>query len=142
MIHAVIQTDHRYHERMVRNKAEKTLFPLVDAMSVQRRRIEQLVLAVFAVLDMEGAGVIGSDQLFELGRMRRHVGQKAAEWTHQQNAKLLAVLDCDANGSVSDEAFADYFGRSLPRAKEPFNEAIAQLMLVDAPSGRAQVGRK
>ena len=33
MIHAVIQTDHRYHERMVRNKAEKMLFPFVDVTS-------------------------------------------------------------------------------------------------------------
>merc|ERR1712166_1576249 len=30
LIHAVIQTDHRYHKRMVRNKAEKMMFPSVD----------------------------------------------------------------------------------------------------------------
>ena len=96
---------------------------------MHRRRIEQL-LAVFAVLDMEGTGVIGSDHLFQLGQMRRQVGQKTAEWTHQQNAKLLAVLDCEAHGSVSAEAFADYFERSLPRAQRPFEESIAQLMLV------------
>jgi len=33
LIHAVIQTDHRYHQRMALNKAQRMLFPLVDVTS-------------------------------------------------------------------------------------------------------------
>jgi len=33
LIHAVIQTDHRYHKRMVRNKAERMLFPFAGVTS-------------------------------------------------------------------------------------------------------------
>ena len=33
LIHAVIQTDHRYHRRMVRNKAERMLFPFAGVTS-------------------------------------------------------------------------------------------------------------
>jgi len=33
LIHAVIQTDHRYHQRMVRNKAERMLFPFAGVTS-------------------------------------------------------------------------------------------------------------
>ena len=55
---------------------------------------------VFKLFDLNSDGTIGKGEMYQLGQMRRKLGQKGGEWTHAQNDRLFDRIDSDGDGKV------------------------------------------
>ena len=83
---------------------------------------------VFNLFDMDDSDSIGREELLQLGRARRELGQKGGEWTEEKNDALLLSLDTDGSGDVSRLEFLRAFDASLPKEREPFDATIEQFL--------------
>jgi len=75
-------------------------------------RIRQLKV-VFRAFDLDGSGQMEPKELLVLGKQRSKLGQKQRKWTEEKNAKLIAKMDKDGDGSIDEEEFVRHFLKAL-----------------------------
>jgi len=106
LIHAVIQTDHRYHERMARNKAEKMLFPsvyvtssaLVASSASSRRASDATVTADHP----------GTDQAQDAHMaVEASTGDVSPLSRQQQLRTLFEAMDLDNSGCIDADELSE-----------------------------------
>ena len=68
---------------------------------------------IFYMFDLNGSGKIDRRELAELTKARRALGQKAGEWTQEQNQKLLSAIERNVDGTISAKEFIEYFSSSI-----------------------------
>jgi len=106
LIHAVIQTDHRYHERMARNKAEKMMFPSVDtsnnaliASSASNRRASDATVT---------ADHPGTDQAQDAHMaVEASTGDVSPLSRQQQLRTLFEAMDLDNSGCIDADELSE-----------------------------------
>ena len=96
----------------------------------QRRARLHKLSSVFKVFDLDKSGAIESIELLQLGKMRRQLGQKCGDWNEAKNAKLVKKMDANADGTVSDPEFSDFFEKSLSKIPEEFEVIVEQFFQV------------
>ena len=69
--------------------------------------------AVYRAFDLDCNGDVGEEELLELGKARRALGQKQGEWTPAMNARVLMEIGADNAGHVSMEARHVYVERAV-----------------------------
>jgi len=79
---------------------------------------------VFKLFDLNSDGTIGKGEMYQLGQMRRKLGQKGGEWTHAQNDRLFDRIDSDGDGKLQMKEFVTFFDKSLPLGTEEFRLSI------------------
>ena len=77
---------------------------------------------VFDCFDVDGSGYIEAQELLELGRARRLLGQKERLWTIGKNEKLVRQLDTHGSGKVSKDEFVRGFFTSLEGTQEEIDK--------------------
>jgi len=82
------------------------------------------LLGVFAAFDLDRNGTVGPDEMFQLGTMRRELGQKQGEWTRDMNMRLFRRIDADGDGKLQREEFVQFFEKSLPVQDSEFRAII------------------
>merc|ERR1711865_882984 len=60
---------------------------------------------VYREFDIAGDGSVGAEELLLLGQTRRKLGQKAGEWTMQNNANLMQKIGTDQFGNLPEANF-------------------------------------
>ena len=93
---------------------------------------------VFIEFDLDNSGEILTEELLELGKARRKLGQKSGEWTEEKNAKLVKKIDVNGDGVITMSEFTDFFAEALPRNRGEFAEIVQQFMEV---GGRLSVAQ-
>ena len=93
---------------------------------------------VFIEFDLDNSGEILTEELLELGKARRKLGQKSGEWTEEKNAKLVKKIDVNGDGVIAMSEFTDFFAEALPRNRGEFAEIVQQFMEV---GGRLSVAQ-
>lgn len=81
---------------------------------------------VYNEFDLDGGGDVGADEIFELGKARRALGQRSGEWTEAHNERMLEKMGADPEGNVSMEKFVKYFNQLLPQDDDEFGKNIHQ----------------
>ena len=71
---------------------------LADAVT-RRQRADKLT-RVYREFDIDGNGSVGEDELLQLGRARRKLGQKQGVWTAAMNRALMKKIGTDPKGAV------------------------------------------
>jgi len=74
---------------------------------------EEALQAVYRAFDLDCNGDVGEEELLELGKARRALGQKQGEWTPAMNARVLMEIGADNAGHVSMEARHVYVERAV-----------------------------
>ena len=88
------------------------------------RRAEALWM-VFKMFDLDQSGTLTRQELLQLGRKRRELGQVGGEWDEESNNQLVAELGGGENGIVTGDNFVDYFSAILkPVIPDHFDGAI------------------
>ena len=88
--------------------------------------------SVYAAFDLDGGGDVGAEELMELGIARRKLGQKQGTWSVDQNNRLMAKIDMDGDGVISESEFINFFTVSLPGNMAEFMSNIEQFREVAA----------
>jgi len=88
------------------------------------------LMRVFQEFDLDSSGEISHQELQKLGSARRALGQKSGTWTAEKNARLVARMDKDGDGSISAKEFVTHFAANLPEDRFDFAEVVAQFMSV------------
>jgi len=92
---------------------------------------------VFALFDLDGSGVISSDELMCLGEARAKTGHKKREWTTEMNEAMIEKMDQGTeDGRVDSSEFVLYFMGTLKsvenadfmKTMEEFREAREHTM--------------
>ena len=97
----------------------------------RQRRRDDALRSVYKAFDTDGNGHVGHDEMFELGKARRHLGHKDGEWTEEMNAKMTAEMGGDpTSGRVPMDGFVSYFHGKLPEDEDEFDAAIGEFMHV------------
>ena len=86
------QSEGQIHE--VLSEKEKLL------ASLEGMRRAALLQKVYNEFDLDGGGDVGAEELLELGRARRRLGQKSGEWTEANNRALMQQIGPDEEGIV------------------------------------------
>ena len=76
--------------------------------------------------DLNDNGTIEARELFAIGQARRTAGQKASHWTAAKNEAMLAHMDTNCSGTVSQSEFVQYFNVHLPQSLSAFDETIQE----------------
>ena len=97
---------------------------------------------VFIEFDLDNSGEILTEELLELGKARRKLGQKSGEWTEEKNAKLVKKIDVNGDGMIAMSEFIDFFAEALPRNRGEFAEIVQQFMEVAASLRKKKVEAK
>eukprot|EP00656_Telonema_subtile_P041217 TRINITY_DN4634_c0_g1_i2.p1 TRINITY_DN4634_c0_g1~~TRINITY_DN4634_c0_g1_i2.p1 ORF type:complete len:476 (+),score=126.26 TRINITY_DN4634_c0_g1_i2:391-1818(+) len=92
---------------------------------------------VFQEFDLDDEDEIDAEELLQLGKARRKLGQKQSDWTEEKNAKLVRKMDTNGDGLVNATEFVQHFEASLPKDPQEFAAVIEQFMEV-AHSCRAR----
>merc|ERR1712216_487741 len=85
---------------------------------------------VFAQFDLNDNGYIETWELYLLGRTRRRLGQKQAEWTEEMNRDCIDRMDENKDGLVEESEFIKYFSESLTKDPDAFMEIIGDFLKV------------
>ena len=103
--------------------------PLPTSPEQRQTRLHKLS-GVFKVFDLDESGAIESAELLQLGKMRRQLAQKSGDWDEAKNAKLVKKIDANADGTVSDSEFSEFFEKSLTKDAVEFDLIVRQFMQV------------
>jgi len=87
---------------------------------------------------MDGGGTIGHEELYELGKARRRLGQKKGSWTKGQNMRMIARMDKDGDGEVEEGEFVTFFNSTLSPERPEFDQTMEQFMTVAQAVARAK----
>ena len=68
--------------------------------SLEGMRRAALLQKVYNEFDLDGGGDVGEEELLELGRARRRLGQKSGEWTPRANRALVRKMGCNEQGML------------------------------------------
>ena len=85
---------------------------------------------VFALLDLDGGGLLESGEILQLGKMRHNMKLKPGLWCEDQNSMLVHRMDKDNDGKINGLEFSTHFERVLPRDMKGFQKAIDEYMEV------------
>ena len=98
------ELDIKFEAAILENKASaQQLQELEVAMAAEKQRLEgmrraALLQKVYNEFDLDGGGDVGEEELLELGRARRRLGQKSGEWTPRANRALVRKMGCNEQG--------------------------------------------
>eukprot|EP00656_Telonema_subtile_P048524 TRINITY_DN5798_c0_g1_i2.p1 TRINITY_DN5798_c0_g1~~TRINITY_DN5798_c0_g1_i2.p1 ORF type:complete len:256 (-),score=64.19 TRINITY_DN5798_c0_g1_i2:26-793(-) len=84
--------------------------------------------AVFREFDLNNSGSISEQELFELGKARRELGQAGGNWTPEQSKRLIQKMDKDQDGLIGEAEFVEYFSSVLPQNADDFETEVKQFM--------------
>lgn len=103
-----------------------------DHVADAQHRSDRLadVFQRFLIVDHDGGGTLGAEELMELGTARRKLGQKSGEWTKEQNDRLMSKMDKGGDGEIESAEFAAYFATVLPKERPEFDKVIEQFVEV------------
>jgi len=102
----------------------------MSAGEAELRYREGRLRAVFKEFDLDGGGTIGKEELMELGKARRRLGQKQGRWSENSNRRMMARMDKDGDGEVAEAEFVTFFNSYLPGERPEFVIIMEQFMLV------------
>ena len=90
------------------------------------------LIQVFRQFDLDQSGFIAPSELLKLGKARRSLGQKGGSWTREKNDALIAKMDLNRDGLISEYEFARHFMSAFEAYLDPevFNSTCADLMEV------------
>ena len=85
---------------------------------------------MYATFDIDGTGKIEPDEILEIGKARRSLGQSAGKWTEEKNDRLVNKIDADHDGIISASEFSEHFEQALPKEAKEFDVIMSQFMEV------------
>jgi len=110
--------------------------------SLQEMDREQSLKEVFHQFDLDVSGSIEPQELLRLGRMRRQLGQKEGQWTYAHNRRLIARMDRNKDGLISEQEFVRHFDEEFKGLSQDefatlmaqFSEVASQTTVFQTPS--------
>ena len=99
-------------------------------------------MKVYATFDVDGTGKIEPDELLEIGKARRSLGQSAGKWTEEKNDHLVNKIDANHDGIISASEFSEHFEQALPKEAKEFDVIISQFMEVAKAVRARKQGRR
>ena len=113
-------------QKGISSATEKYFALRVPSRDEGERQLE--LSKVYREFDLAGDGSVGAEELLVLGQTRRKLGQKAGEWTAQNNANLMQKIGTDQFGNLPEDNFVQYFAGSLATDAAEFGRTMQQFM--------------
>jgi len=92
---------------------------------------------VFHAFDTDGSGTIGKEELFQVGVVRRKLGQASGEWNEESNLAMLKRMmsnrkpgNRQKTNEITEPEFREFFDQILPNDRVDFDRMIEEFLHV------------
>lgn len=105
--------------------------------SQEDARRKRSLTQVFREFDLDGSDSVDEEELLQLGRARRTLGQKSTEWTPEKNSRMMRAMG-SGGSTVNSAQFVSYFLKSFSESSPDDFDTVARQFMEVARACRAK----